>query len=324
MIFFLYGPDNFRSRQKLNYYKEGFIKKYDQSGFNIVILEGKGLDFEELKRTITSPAFLASKKMVIIENLISENKDVSRETADFISGEKDNANVIIFWEGKEKASKEKRKEKEETNPLAKKLLKEATAEKFELLAANELVKWVHSEVKKRGGIIDTAAAQNLVALVEDDLWQMSGEIDKLIAYKQKEKITSADVSLFVRGKFDDDIFRLTDALAHRNKKLFLKLLADQFSSGTNEIYLLTMFVRLFRILLEIKDASGSSSHPSKFTLAEKLGLHPFVVQKSLEQVNNYSLADLKKIYQKLLDIDFKIKTGQAKGRLLFELLAVGV
>jgi len=327
MIIFLYGPDTYRSRQKLNFYKEGFIKKYDQSGFNIIKLEGENLTLEELNKAFTTPPLFAQKRMVIIENLINKNKnkDVSRETLRLLDSQKENENVIIFWEGFLE------KKDISTDPLFKRLSRENYAEEFNLLKDKELNSWIKNEIKKNGGKIEVEAIKTLVGLVGNDLWQMNQEIKKLIAYsstglttgRKNRLITNHDVVSLVKGKFDDDIFKLTDALAHKNKKQFLKLLDDQFANGANEIYLLTMLTRLFRILLEVKELS-LKGRPSSFAIAEELGLHPFVVKKALPQVKNYSLEELKEIYRKLLEIDLKIKTGQVRPRLLFELLAVEI
>jgi DNA polymerase-3 subunit delta len=320
MIFFLYGADTYSGRQKLNFYRDGFMKKYDPSGFNIAKVDGEKATIDDLNKAISTAALFSTKRMVIIENLIgkNKNKDVSRETMDIIESQKNNDNVVIFWE------EITEKKDLSTNPLFKKLIKDARVEEFKLMNPRELNKWVKDEFNKQGAKIRDEAIINLVGLVENDLWQMSQEINKLASYKKEQLITTADVVELVKGKFDDDIFRLTDTLAHKNKKQFLKLLDDQFASGANEIYLLTMLVRLFRILLEIKSITDGNNHLSKYSIAEELGLHPFVVEKSLEQTRNFSLDELKNIYQKLLDIDFKIKTGQAKPRLLFELLAVEI
>jgi DNA polymerase-3 subunit delta len=317
MIIFLYGPDTYRSRQKLNFYKDGFIQKYDPSSFNITKLDGENLTFEEINKAIATPPLFASKRMVIIENLITKNKDVSRETIPLLDNQINNENVIIFWEGFND-------KKIATEPLFKRLVKEKIVGEFKLLSEKELTAWVKKEFKKEGGKIDEEAIRALIGLVGDDLWQMIQEIRKLVAFRGSKSITSPDVLSLVKGKFDDDIFKLTDALAHKNKKSFLKLLDDQFSSGANEIYLLTMLIRLFRILLETKEVSQKNRYLSRYNIAKELGLNPFVAEKAMHQIKNYSLQELKNIYHKLLEIDFKTKTGQAKPRLLFELLAVEI
>ena len=64
----------------------------------------------------------------------------------------------------------------------------------------------------------------------------------------------------------------------------------------------------FRNLLIIKQSPKNS------------GLHPFVVQKSSYLCNQFSIEQLKKIYQKIFQVDSDIKTGKIEPELALDLL----
>jgi DNA polymerase III delta subunit len=70
-----------------------------------------------------------------------------------------------------------------------------------------------------------------------------------------------------------------------------------------------MYIYQFRNLLKVGDYyfSGLSD---KYAIAKKTKLHPFVVQKNLAQLSQFSLNSLKNIYQKLEEIDYKVKNGE--------------
>ena len=55
----------------------------------------------------------------------------------------------------------------------------------------------------------------------------------------------------------------------------------------------------------------------KIALAGELEIHPFVAQKSLVQVGNFHINELKNIYRNLLAIDISIKTSGTSARVLF-------
>jgi DNA polymerase III delta subunit len=59
-------------------------------------------------------------------------------------------------------------------------------------------------------------------------------------------------------------------------------------------------------------------------IAKKSGLHPFVVQKSSYLCNQFSMSDLKKIYQKIFQVDSEIKTGKIDSEMALELLLSGI
>ena len=141
------------------------------------------------------------------------------------------------------------------------------------------------------------------------------------AYCQQRPITLNEINLLVRGNFAEDIFRLTDAIGNQNKKLALQLLNQQLINTDPKEHprIFSMIIRQFRLLIQIKDVLAKQT-VSQASLAKQLGLHPFVVSKTLPQTNKYTLEQLKNIYQKLLMVDIKIKTGQAPPELLLDIL----
>lgn len=318
MIIFLYGEDTYRSSQKLNQIKDKFIKEVDSSGMNLTTLDGAKLKFEEFNHQVKASPFLARKRMVIIKNLISENKskEIQKEVVELLNIEWKNPkenNILIFWES---ADHSKSKSK---SALWDRLIKEKFAEQFQPLKPIQLNSWVEKEIALQGVKIEKAAIPLLAALVGNDLWQMAGEIEKLINYAGNRPINSADIDNLVKAKFDDNIFNLVDALSANNKKLALKLMSDQFNLETDASQIFGMLVRQFRILLLTKELSKKNYSLGKESVAQELQIHPFVAQKALWQIKNFSLERLKQIYARLLDIDYKIKTSSLKPRTLFDL-----
>ena len=152
----------------------------------------------------------------------------------------------------------------------------------------------------------------------NDLWQMNNEINKLASYKAGETINPEDIDLLVKAKIDVNIFKTLDALAQRDKKTALKLLHEHLEQGENEIYLFSMLTYQLRTLLKLKDLieKGTPFHD----LARQSKLHPFVIKKSSQQLKNFSMDQLKKIYHRLLEIDLQIKTGRLDGLTCLDLL----
>lgn len=327
MIFFLYGEDSYRSRAKLKQIEEKF-KKTDKSRVNFIRIDGERTPWKTIEKEILAPPFLHDKKLVVVENFLKKRGQKFEEALTFLKEEKKSAGtVVVFWE--DNAS-------DKRTAIFKFLSKPKQSEKFESLDAIKLQKWINEAAAERNVKIDRQAAGLLSELTGPDLWQVNGELDKLAAYvrRRKEKnnlITVDDVTLFVRGKFDDNIFALTDAIGAKNKKLVFKLLNEQIEAGLEEGYIFAMLARQFRILLQIKElvvkdfrflSLGDSSVKQKIAL--ELSLHPYVVQKTLYQIKNYSIAELKKIYGKLLAIDMRMKRGNFNPRAFLDLFLAEV
>ena len=211
-------------------------------------------------------------------------------------------------------------------------VKQATAGKqkytqqFNQLSNTEATGWTKKEAEKRGGKITYQAAQLLTSLVGSDLWQINNEIDKLLSYKSGRESGTAkaviieveDIEMLVRGSFDENIFALTDAISNRNKVIATKLLEEQIEAGLADAYLINMIVRQFRILLQIRQ--GLDSGMSSRKMINALKLHPFIVQKGINQARRFNLDSLKSILSKLVEIDFKMKTGRADAKTMLNVL----
>ena len=70
----------------------------------------------------------------------------------------------------------------------------------------------------------------------------------------------------------------------------------------------------FRNIFEVKDLMEK-----KKPLALS-GLHPYLIKKSSQQARKFTLPELKKIYRKLFEVDYKIKTGKIEPQLGLDLL----
>lgn len=322
MVLFLYGEDSYRSRAKLKQIEEKF-KKTDKGRVNFIKIDGEKNLWKNIEKEILSAPFLHDKKLIVIENFLKKRGQKFDEAIAFLKENRiSEGTVVIFWEdGKP----------DERTSIFKFLSKPKQAEKFDLLDVNKLRRWLSDAVAERNIKIDTPAAETIIDLLGPDLWQMSNELDKLTAYARQKKeknnlITTDDIMLFVKGKFDENIFSLTDAIGAKNKKLVFKILSEQINAGLEEGYIFAMLVRQFRILLQIKELTSSDlsflseNDPGlKQKISLELGLHPYVVQKTLYQTKNFSLAELKKIYGKLLALDRKMKRGNFNPRAFLDL-----
>ena len=312
MIFFIYGTDNYRCQEKLNELKDGFIQKRDKAGLNIVNLDGEKLGLDELRQEILTVPFLGEKKMIVIKNFLGGRKPSENTKAEeFLStNEKTLENVVCFVEFFDpKETRLSRGHVEMKNALFKFLAGQKFAWEFNALSNRELTPWLKQYTEKNQIKIEPAALTALAAAVGNDLYQLTSELKKLKAYRHPGAIKAEDIKNLAQPKFNDNIFNLMDAIGQKNRKLSLKLISDQLSSGNHELMLHKMILRQFKILLQI--AGGATAANSD--------LHPFVYQKAKLQAKNFSLVKLKKIYTELLGLEAEFKTGQKNPELIFDL-----
>jgi len=347
MIIFLYGKDTYRSKQYLAKMVEKFQVERDPQGLNIVRIDAER-GKENILQEILSAPFLAEKRMVVLENLlISKREDVQKEILKRIEEKAFPEDVVlIIWEAIEKPTLKHAK------VLFERLLKEKIVQHFEELSGAKLSGWILAEVKARGGEIELQAANVLGNALGADMWAISNVIDQVISYsdareqknlseetsgdtsmnvsKQSDigrkdpsssllRIHEQDVTLFIEEKADDNIFNLVDAIVNKQIRNVYKMMQAQYRQGNDAGYIFSMLVRQFRILLQLRDLYDRGENLQSAALAKELGLHPFVIKKSLPMVKRYSLDELTSIHAQLLDIDKKTKTGQGDQSMLLDM-----
>ncbi len=294
MIIFVYGEDSYRSRQKLSEIIEQY-KKIHKSGLNLKSFDGK-MSYNDLKDGASNISMFKEKKLIVLNN-ISLNKKFQEdflENPDYLKNSED---IFLFYE-------------EGDLPKSKfcdSLKKIGKCQEFTLLKGQKLENWLKKEFKKYGFDISEDVVFKMIDFTGGDLWQLANEIKKITTFKNKEKTVSLkDIELLVKPNIENDIFKTIDAIAQKNKSQAITLLHRHLRQGDNPLYLLTMINFQFRNLLMMK----SEDSTNMFFLAKKLAMNPYVVRKTMQQVGRFSLAELKKIYRYIFQIDSGVKTGK--------------
>lgn len=307
MIIFLYGEDSYRSKRKLEEIIESY-KKIHKSGLNLIYFDADSQNFKDFAGSLKITSMFNEKKLIILKNIFSDTK-FQEGLLENIKNLKEAKDILVIYEN---APIDKR------NKLLKTLEKEVKCQEFNFLQPSLLKKWIKQEFEKNKTKINPEAEDILMGFVGNNLWQMANEIKKLSDYKRGSVIKKEDVELQVRAKTESDIFKTIDALASKNKKQALYLLHKHIENGDSPLYLLSMISYQFRNLLIIKELQDAQKPYA--VIAKKSGLHPFVVKKSYALCNQFSFSQLKKIYQKIFQIDSDIKTGKIEAETALDLL----
>ncbi|MDD4477102.1 MAG: DNA polymerase III subunit delta [Patescibacteria group bacterium] len=314
MIIYIFGEDTFRSREYLGRTISEFKNKRDPQGYNTSVLDAS-VGAEKILSEITASPFLAEKRLIVLKNVLSSKDDalVSAFLEIYKNKKVPENNIIIFWQGEPVGKSKNVKE------LAEFLSKEKYSQEFPFFDGTKLAVWTREEIKKRGGTISQQALSYLSANVGKDMWFLNSIIDQLISFKNKDEIQLADAQVYLDEKADDNIFHMAEAMASGDKKSAFKLLSEQRRMGEDEGYIFGMVLRQFRILLELRDLFEREDNITSDEAAKRISLHPFVVKKSLPLARRYPMSKLKEIYNQLLDVDIKTKTGQGDRETLLDL-----
>ena len=309
MIFFLYGPDTYRSHQKLNKIVSSYRNK-NKKQLDLITLDFREnpIDYPDFKSEFNSVSIFSEMKMFILKNVFLDSqfkKSFLNEAKTFLLSK----NMVMFYEDNHLKV---------TDPLLKFLLKSAKCQKFNLLPKSSLGKWLSKESQKYNLEFTSSAESLLLYFTGNNLWRLSQEIKKLAAFKKGKTITDKDISDLVRPQIQSDIFKTIDSIALKNKAKALFLIHNHLKKGDNPFYLLSMISFQFRNLVIVKDLSEKGN--SYYNISRLLKSNPYFLRKIYSQSEKFDFLTLKKIYQTIFEVDFDIKTGKIDPELGLDLL----
>lgn len=323
MLYFLYGQDSYRAHEKLEAIKNKYIDA-SLGDTNLVILDAKDklldaedklLDIDQVTRELLAFPFLAKHRLVVIKNLLKGSKNLQSEMEKLILKIPDTTHLVIY----ENDLPDRRL------ALFKKLVKFGSTQEFKPLDGFSLQTWVEQKCLSLNSSMDRAAIEKLVSYVGNDLWRLNNEIIKLTNFTF-QKITKEDIEILITPKIVSEIFVFLDYLARRDVENSSKELNKLLASKVNELYILTMIVYQFRNILVVRDLLDRNLSEREIIIESKL--RPFVLGKIIPIAKTYQLSTLKRIYQKLLDYDLKMKSGKIESKaaismLIFEICKEG-
>ena len=178
---------------------------------------------------------------------------------------------------------------------------------FTGLEGAQLQAWIKKEAVARGASFAPGALARFTAVAGPDSWARIHNLDKLANYSQGA-ISTADIDLLIKTETEPNVFEFIDALGSGWKAQAFSLLSGELAYGRDPYYLLSMVTYQFRNMLMVKDFADRNI--SSAQIAQKAGIHPFVVKKMLSAVAHLSLIDIKHLYQAVLDLEQGTKQGK--------------
>lgn len=184
------------------------------------------------------------------------------------------------------------------------------------LKGKNLINWMQDEARSKGKELPTAAAEYLRFSCGDDPALLSQEIEKASLYlgQKPRNITVGvfqDVGCRTAGR---NLFELIDAVAERRGSAALEVFGELMAQGKPPVMLVSMLSRHFLQMLEASCFLREGISPQN--LASVMGIHPFVAKKLTKQTRSFSLLEIERILDSILELDLTIKKGKGTPDLL--------
>jgi len=308
MIYLIFGQNSFFAHRKLKQILTE-RQKFFEKNFPILRLNGRNLQLATIEERIKNNTLFGQTVVILIEE-IWQNQKFKKEFLERGRSFASSKFLLIFFEKQDLNKKD---------PFFGFIKKIGQIYEFPEPNLDQIKQFIKETLAQRKFQIQPAAQQLLIEFTQKDLWDLNTQLQKLMAYKSKERvIKKEDVLLLVKPKIDTNIFKTIDALAEKNKKQAMALLYNHLEKGESPLYILSMIKYQFKNLLIVKEQETSYKFPD----GKLKDIHPFVLRKARHQSKRFTLEQLKKFYHKIFKIDLAIKQGKIAPEEGLELLVL--
>lgn len=296
---------------------------------NTTVLDGKRATMAEIARAAEALPFLGAARLVIVEGLLKRllggrggvakkaDQQLAADLSEYLARVPPGTVLVLVEE-------EPMPENHPVLQAARRQADRIAVRAFGALSEPDLRRWLAERARLHGGALAPDALARLALLGDANLRLLDQEVRKLLAYADGRPATAADVERLVPAARAVDIFAMVDALGQRNERKALEQFHALVRDGEPPVRLLVMIARQFRMILQMQELIARRAPPAE--QMRTLGVARFVADKVQAQARQFTPAQARRIYRRLLETDQSIKTGQtdpllALDALLAEILA---
>jgi DNA polymerase-3 subunit delta len=306
MLYYLGGENIYQSQLRLQELRNEFSQ--EQSGTVTILHADEMESANDLLKNAESLGLFTNTRLNIVKYLSAAPKSYEETIVTFL--EKKQEVNFIFWEPR---TLDKRKK------LYKLLKQKGVIEEFAPLSHNQLRSWIQQILRGRLEA-DTRSIDQLLLKVGNDQLQLASLLDNLfilVKSEGRDRLLPEDIDRFVTKTVEESIWELVDAISVNDKKTALLIIEQMLRERSDFMLIISMIGRQLRILFLTKKLLDQGY--SQAEIIRTLKLHPFVARKAVIQSQNFSIDQLKKLYQKLVNTDLAIKESRFEEKLALDL-----
>lgn len=282
------GFDGFLIKQAITNLKNFLIKDFEE--FDYIKLDAENIKKSEVIAQISTLPMMNEYRLVVFVN---PNSEVVKTINDFDFLD---VNVVVVCVNAEK-------------------LNNAEVIDCEKLDRIDISKYILNYLSKNKLSIEERAMDYLIEATNSDMNKISNELNKLIAYCVDSEVITVDVVVnLVSNASDYAIFMLTNAIDKKDYTGYQKILNEiSKTSSMGEIfsYMGKYFKKMQYVAINKNDEE----------IAKILNTKPYAIKMSRQMVNKNGIKFYINLYQKYVDLDYKIKSGKiSASNALYELI----
>jgi DNA polymerase-3 subunit delta len=308
-LYLFSGPEDYLKEEAIRKIKASIINP----ALNCDILYGQDTDAGTILNRVLTLPFGAPKRLVVVKGADGLSSSRMEELSKYLEDPSPSTCLIFI------ISKVDKRKKFHTR-----LEKIGESVVFWPLRDEQIISWISERVKARGKRITHQAAVTLQELLGNNLKDLAGEVDKLLIYiGDREEIWLEDVEDLVPDiKKPHAIFDLISTIGRKKAHPALKILSRLFQEGVEPTKILSMIVKRFREIFQVKSMLAKEVPFSQ--IAQNLGIREVFLRDIVREAGNFSVEGASRVFEDLLQADLDIKSSINSPQIVLELLILGL
>ncbi len=319
-VYLIAGDEDALIDRALAAISESVLSGQRSRDFAFTRFEGRNTSAAEIESAARTVSLFGGRRLVVVRDAQDLGTEAQKEIVTYLKDPVEAATLVLVVRGGGVESKDPRQAKA---AKAAKLFAKAIAATGGVVVEcprprpRELPRVAENLLRENQLRAQRDALYALVEAVGEDLGLLIQAVEKLSLYKGgPAEISAADVARVVTDTRSESVFALVDAVAEGRLDPALTILRRMLRDGEAVLALLGHLARHVRNLARVQALSARGLSIEE--LRAELALHPFVVQKCLQQSKRFSPQQLGHHLTTLAELDWSIKRSRLSDTLLLE------
>ncbi|XUB36595.1 DNA polymerase III, delta subunit [Enterococcus sp. DIV0876] len=210
---------------------------------------------------------------------------------------------------------------DERKKITKQLKKAAVVIDASPMKENDVRNYLQQTMNNDGIEMTREAFDLFLRLTDLQLSKAMQELQKLRLYAGNgHKVTKEIVQELIPKTLEHNVFELTSDVLKGNVSEALRLYDDLLLQGEETIKINAILISQVRLLLQT--AILMKVGYQQANIAQTIGIHPYRVKLAMQQARGLSQETLARLYDELIENDYKVKSGQMDKEFLFQLFVL--
>ncbi|MCA9766117.1 MAG: DNA polymerase III subunit delta [Carnobacterium sp.] len=318
-VYLVLGTESYLNRTLRETFIYSILKE-DEIDLNLGIYDMSEVPLGTALEDAESIPFFGDRRLVIIDHplFLTGDKNKAKLEHDmkwfenYVLKPSETTTLVIF------APYEKLDERKKISKLLKKnaLIIETTT-----LSEKEMRSYLKTTIENEDFTVSSEAFELFVQLTDANLSVAMSELPKLLLFGQdKKRITKEAVSQLITRSLEQNIFSLNDYVLKKKVGPALELYHDLLLQKEDPIKINAIMTSQFRLLLQVKILEKKGYQQGD--IAKMLKVHPYRIKLSIQHMRPFSKKVLSDAYNGLIETEYRLKTGQGKREMQFELFVL--